>query len=102
MTPHAAPETLRVNGAAQISAEPQRIKQGADERRRPTVVIRVRVAQACLHCAKGFMHSRLWSMQAQVPCSGLPTMDRMISEQAGLHSAEAPLEQTLECYKADL
>lgn len=95
-------ETLRVNGAAQISTNPRLIDQVADERRRPTVVIRVRVAQAYLHCAKAFMRSRLWSAQAQVERSVLPTMGRMISEQTGLHSAEETQQQMLERYKADL
>ena len=95
-------ETLRVNGAAQISTDPALIEQVADERRRPTVVIRVRVEQAYLHCAKAFMRSRLWSAQAQVERSVLPTMGRMISEQTGLAGADETQEQMLARYQADL
>ncbi|MFM8768398.1 MAG: MSMEG_1061 family FMN-dependent PPOX-type flavoprotein, partial [Rubrivivax sp.] len=69
-------ETLRVNGAAQLSTDPLLIEQVADERRRPAVVIKVRVEQAYLHCAKAFMRSCLWSAQAQVQRSVLPTMGR--------------------------
>ena len=95
-------ETLRVNGAAQICTDPALIEQVADERRRPMVVIRVRVEQAYLHCAKAFMRSRLWSAQAQVQRSVLPTMGRMISEQTGLASADETQEQMLARYQADL
>jgi PPOX class probable FMN-dependent enzyme len=95
-------ETLRVNGAAQISTDPALIEQVTDERRRPTVVIRVRVEQAYLHCAKAFMRSRLWSPQAQVERGVLPTMGRMISEQTGLDSADETQEQMLARYQADL
>ena len=95
-------ETLRVNGAAQISTDPALIEQVTDERRRPTVVIRVRVEQAYLHCAKAFMRSRLWSVQAQVQRSVLPTMGRMISEQTGLVGADETQEQMLARYQADL
>jgi PPOX class probable FMN-dependent enzyme len=95
-------ETLRVNGRALLSTDPSLIEQAADERRRPAVVIRVRVEQAYLHCAKAFMRSRLWSPQAQVQRSVLPTMGRMISEQTGLDTADETQEQMLARYQADL
>jgi hypothetical protein len=95
-------ETLRVNGRALLSTDPALIEQAADERRRPVVVIQVQVEQAYLHCAKAFMRSRLWSPQAQVQRSVLPTMGRMISEQTGLDTADETQEQMLARYQADL
>jgi PPOX class probable FMN-dependent enzyme len=95
-------ETLRVNGRALLSTDPALIEQAADERRRPVVVIQVQVEQAYLHCAKAFMRSRLWSPQAQVERSVLPTMGRMISEQTGLDTSEETQEQMLARYQADL
>jgi len=95
-------ETLRVNGTALLSTDLALIEQVADERRRPTVVIRVQVEQAYLHCAKAFMRSRLWSAKAQVERGVLPTMGRMISEQTGLAGADETQEQMLERYQADL
>ena len=95
-------ETLRVNGRALLSTDPSLIEQAADERRRPVVVIQVQVEQAYLHCAKAFMRSRLWSLEAQVERSALPTMGRMISEQTGLAGAEETQEQMLARYQADL
>lgn len=95
-------ETLRVNGKAVLSTDPSLIDQAADERRRPVAVIQVQVEQAYLHCAKAFMRSRLWSPQAQVERSVLPTMGRMISEQTGLAGADETQEQMLARYQADL
>jgi PPOX class probable FMN-dependent enzyme len=95
-------ETLRVNGTAELSTDPVLIEQVADERRHPVVVIRVQVEQAYLHCAKAFMRSRLWSLEAQVERSALPTMGRMISEQTGLDTADETQEQMLARYQADL
>jgi PPOX class probable FMN-dependent enzyme len=95
-------ETLRVNGRALLSTDPSLIEQAADERRRPVVVIQVQVEQAYLHCAKAFMRSRLWSLEAQVERSALPTMGRMISDQTGLAGAEETQEQMLARYQADL
>jgi hypothetical protein len=48
------------------------------------------------------MRSRLWSPQAQVQRSVLPTMGRMISEQTGLDTSEETQEQMLARYQADL
>jgi uncharacterized protein len=95
-------ETLRVNGTAELSTDPVLIEQVADERRHPVVVIQVQVEQAYLHCAKAFMRSRLWSLEAQVERSALPTMGRMLSEQTGLAGAEETQEQMLARYQADL
>jgi len=95
-------ETLRVNGKAVLSTDPSLIEQAADERRRPVVVIQVQVEQAYLHCAKAFMRSRLWSPQAQVERSVLPTMGRMISEQTSLAGTDETQEQMLARYQADL
>jgi PPOX class probable FMN-dependent enzyme len=95
-------ETLRVNGRALLSTDPALIEQAADERRRPVVVIQVQVEQAYLHCAKAFMRSRLWSPQAQVQRSVLPTMGRMLSEHTGLDTADETQEQMLARYQADL
>ena len=95
-------ETLRVNGRALLSTDASLIEQAADERRRPVVVIQVQVEQAYLHCAKAFMRSRLWSPQAQVERSVLPTTGRMISEQTGLAGADETQEQMLARYQADL
>ena len=95
-------ETLRVNGTAELSTDPVLIGAVADERRCPAVVIRVRVEQAYLHCAKAFMRSRLWSLEAQVDRSALPTMGRMISEQTGLAGVDETQEQMLARYQADL
>ena len=96
-------ETLRVNGAAQISTDPALIEQVADERRRPTVVIRVRVEQAYLHCAKAFMRSRLWEPEARVERSVLPSMGRMIADQTGVDDAgDETQEQMRQRYQEDL
>jgi len=95
-------ETLRVNGRALLSTDPSLVEQAGDEWRRPVVVIQVQVEQAYLHCAKAFMRSRLWSPQAQVERSVLPTMGRMISEQTGLAGADETQEQMLARYQADL
>jgi hypothetical protein len=67
------------------------------------VVVRVRVEQAYLHCAKAFMRSRLWEPGARVERSVLPSMGRMITDQTGVAGAgDETQEQMRQRYQEDL
>ena len=85
-------ETLRVNGVARLRDEPDYINRFAGERQVPKLVIEVEVREAYLHCAKALMRSKLWSTEAQVPRSALPTLNQIIHDQIG--QAAAPESQT--------
>ena len=95
-------ETLRVNGVAVLSRAEQDIALCADERRAPKLVIKVHVEAAYLHCAKAFMRSRLWSPEARVERSTLPTAGRMISDQTGIVVAPESQEDMARRYAPDL
>ena len=95
-------ETLRVNGAAQVSDDPALLALFTGERHPPRVVIRVAVQQAYLHCAKAFMRSQLWSAAAQVERSTLPTIGRMINDQIGLTAPAETQDEMLARYARDL
>ncbi len=77
-------ETLRVNGSAVLSVAPADIALCTDERRAPKLVIKLTVQAAYLHCAKAFLRSRLWSPDARVARTTLPTAGQIISDQTGL------------------
>jgi uncharacterized protein len=95
-------ETLRVNGAAVLSLEPEDIALCADERRVPKAVIKVTVDAAYLHCAKAFLRSKLWDASSLVPRETLPTAGKMMSDQSGgLHTPETR-EDMLRRYAPDL
>ena len=80
-------ETLRVNGVARLRDEATYLDRFDGERQRPKLVIEVEVREAYLHCAKALMRSRLWSEQAQVERSVLPTLNQMIHDQIGQQAA---------------
>lgn len=82
-------ETLRVAGAARITADPAATGTFATERRAPKVVVEVAVREAFLHCAKAFMRSRLWAEESRRERSVLPSMGRMLADQTG---ADGPVE----------
>jgi len=95
-------ETLRVNGAAVVSLEPEDIALCSNERRAPKAVIKVTVEAAYLHCAKAFLRSKLWDASSIVPRETLPTAGKMMSDQSGgLHTPETR-EDMLRRYAPDL
>ncbi len=95
-------ETLRVNGSAVLSLEPEDIALCADERRVPKAVIKVTVEAAYLHCAKAFLRSKLWDTSSLVPRTTLPTAGKMMADQTGgLHTPETR-DDMLRRYAPDL
>jgi uncharacterized protein len=95
-------ETLRVNGTAIVSVAESDLRQCANERRTPKLVIRVTVKAAFLHCAKAFMRSKLWSESRKVPRTRLPTIGQMIGDQTGVAGAVETREEMERRYAPDL
>jgi len=58
------PETLRVNGEATLSADPQLLERLAARGKPATLVIRVSIKEVFFHCAKAFIRSALWQADA--------------------------------------
>ncbi len=75
-------DTLRINGKATITADPALLARAAVNGREPKVLIRVAVEEAFLHCAKAFKRSRLWDPAARIDRKVMPSLARMIVEQA--------------------
>jgi PPOX class probable FMN-dependent enzyme len=95
-------ETLRVNGSAVLSRADADIALCTTERRAPKLVIKVAVEAAYLHCAKAFLRSRLWSPEARVERTVLPTAGKMISDQTGIVVAPETREDMEKRYAPDL
>ncbi len=54
------PETFRVNGDAELTADPELLERLAARGKPATLAVRVHVKEAFFHCAKAFMRSGLW------------------------------------------
>ena len=92
-------ETLRVNGTAEILTDDDLRAGFAVGGKLPLSVIRIRVQEAYLHCAKALMRSRLWSPEAQVERAVLPTMGEMLQDHtSGVFKAESQ-EEMLKRYR---
>jgi PPOX class probable FMN-dependent enzyme len=95
-------ETLRVNGSARLSTDPGKLSTFTTEKRTPKIVIELQVEAVYLHCAKALMRSRLWSDEARVERSMLPTIAEMLAEQLELEGPVETQEQMLARYERDL
>ncbi|MEM7720688.1 MAG: MSMEG_1061 family FMN-dependent PPOX-type flavoprotein, partial [Pseudomonadota bacterium] len=74
-------ETLRINGVAKISCDPEHLAGFEVNERRPKVVIVVTVDEVFLHCAKAFRRSRLWDPSAQQDRAQMPSLMKIVLDQ---------------------
>lgn len=74
-------DTLRINGTAQLSTDPDLLRSMTVNDRLPTVAIVVTVAEVFLHCAKAFRRSRLWDPAARQERTEMPSLLKMILDQ---------------------
>src|SRR5579863_3103882 len=74
-------ETLRVNGTARLTREPELLATAAVNGREPRLVILVAVREAFLHCGKALKRARLWHDDYRVERKSFPSLGRMIVEQ---------------------
>ena len=77
-------ETLRVNGTAEILADPALNARFAVDGKLPKTVLRITVREVYIHCAKALMRSRLWDPAAQIDRSIFPSMGEMMRDQIGV------------------
>jgi uncharacterized protein len=74
-------ETLRINGTARLSQDPELLAAAAINGREPRLVILVTVKEAFLHCGKALKRSKLWHDDYRIEKKSFPSLGRMIVEQ---------------------
>lgn len=74
-------ETLRINGAAEITMEPALLERWTVNGKHPRSAMRVTVREAYLHCAKALMRSKLWEADYRIERKELPTYAQMLKDQ---------------------
>jgi len=67
-------DTLRVNGRAFLSRDPDLLSSMVVKDRTPTLAVVVEVREAFLHCAKAFRRARLWQADALQDRKNLPSL----------------------------
>ena len=82
-------ETLRVNGHARVTMDPDLLAPLAVDGKAPKSGIVVDVEEVYLHCGTALLRAKLWDPEARTDRAAMPTMGRMVADQiAGLDADE--------------
>jgi PPOX class probable FMN-dependent enzyme len=73
-------ETLRVNGRASISIDPELMQSFAVNGKLPRSVLIVHIETAFFHCSKAIVRSKLWDPATQIDRKSLPSTGTIIAE----------------------
>ncbi len=71
-------ETLRINGTASVSTDPDLLKTMEVNGHLPEVALLVDVEEAFLHCGKALKRGRVWDPEAQIDRSTYPKIGEVI------------------------
>lgn len=83
-------ETLRVNGRAEVTTDPELLAPSAVNGKPPRTGLVVSLEECFLHCGKALIRSHLWDPARQIERRSFPSLARMIADQiAGVDEREA-------------
>jgi PPOX class probable FMN-dependent enzyme len=88
-------ETLRVNGTAEISTDPDLLARWEANGKQPRSVLVITVKEAFLHCGKALIRSRLWHDDYKVDRSELPSYGRMLKDQIQIADSAEQIEASI-------
>ena len=95
-------ETLRVNGRAFITKDPEFLATMAIGGRVPKLATIVEVDEAYMHCARAFLRSGLWTPETWPDPESVPTTAAIRSEQQSLPPPDESAGKRREEYRATL
>lgn len=95
-------ETLRINGTAVITTNPEYISLFHEAQNPPKTCLELTINEVFLHCAKALMRSELWKDTNRVERPGFPTMGVMLNEQLGTSNPVETQEEMVKRYSKDL
>lgn len=89
-------ETLRINGRAWITRDPELLNRCVAHGKTPQLAIGVEVEQGFLHCVKAFRRSRLWAHAEWPAPDALASMAKVLFDQI------QPAGLTVQDYECDM
>jgi uncharacterized protein len=89
-------ETLRVNGRAWITRDPEMLRRSIVQGKTPLLVLGVEVEQCFFHCAKALIRSHVWAHDQWPARDALPSYACMVFDQV------QPEGTTVEDYERDV
>jgi PPOX class probable FMN-dependent enzyme len=88
-------ETLRINGVAQLSTDPDLGERFAVDGRPAKVVVVVTVEEAYVHCAKALRRGALWQPESWIEANDRPNAAAMVKDHAAIVVPAEVIEQAL-------
>jgi uncharacterized protein len=73
-------ETLRVNGRAAISIDPELMQSFAVNGKLPRCVLIVHIESIYFHCSKAIVRSKLWDAESKIDRKSLPSTGTIVAE----------------------
>jgi PPOX class probable FMN-dependent enzyme len=95
-------ETLRVNGRAKVTTDPELLEPLAVGGKVPRSGILVAAEEIYFHCGKALIRSDLWNPDKRVARGSWPSLGRIIAEQVGGMDPDEAERQTAESYRTRL
>ena len=82
-------DTLRINGEAQLTTDPELLASMAVKGQVPKIAILVNIKEVYMHCVKAFRRSKLWDPASLQDRNDMPSLMKIMLDQAD----EAPDDQ---------
>jgi PPOX class probable FMN-dependent enzyme len=72
-------ETLRVNGTAEISVDPDLLARFAIDGKQPRSMLAIHIESVFFQCSRALIRSELWNPARHLPRSALPSTGQMLA-----------------------
>ena len=95
-------ETVRVNGRAFITADPDLLADMAIADKAPKLAMVVEIDEVYMHCARAFLRSGLWQPESWPDPESVPTLRAIMCEQQELPPPDESQGKRQEDYRAVL
>ncbi|HET7092173.1 MAG TPA: pyridoxamine 5'-phosphate oxidase family protein [Thermomicrobiales bacterium] len=95
-------ETVRVNGRAFITADPELLAAMAVQGREPKLAVVVDIDEVYMHCARAFLRSGLWRPESWPDPDAIPALAAIMHEQKNLPPPDESQGKRQEAYRATL
>lgn len=82
------PITLRVNGHAQVSFDPELLSTFEVQKRLPKMVLIVTVQEAYGHCAKAILRGKIWEKNYRQSSADVPSLTQLMTHHLQLNKDE--------------
>lgn len=74
-------ETLRVNGTARITTDPELLASMESHNAKPQSAMVITVREVFFHCGRAILRADLWNPEKKIERSTFPTLGRIIADQ---------------------